>query len=142
MADVCICDVYCREDDYNTIRVISSINNETQPRRWNCKVVSFTTFPQVVHNSSFLQPTWTIRNSCTPNYHNHHNLLHNTIYLDSKTLRWLSYSHQISPNPTYYKILCYRLEYNHFQKRTTQYNIKYVCDSIIKDLGLQLKELD
>ena len=41
-----------------------------------------------------------------------------------------------------YKILCYRLEYNHFQKRTTQYNIKYVCDSIIKDLGLQLKELD
>lgn len=41
-----------------------------------------------------------------------------------------------------YKILGYILEYNHFQKRTTQYNIKYVCDSIIKDLGLQLKELD
>jgi hypothetical protein len=41
-----------------------------------------------------------------------------------------------------YKVLCYRLEYNHFHKRITQYNIKYVCDSIIKDLGLQLKELD
>ena len=41
-----------------------------------------------------------------------------------------------------YKLLCYRLEYDHFQKRITQYNIKYVCDSIIKDLGLQLKELD
>lgn len=40
-----------------------------------------------------------------------------------------------------YKVLCYRLEYNHFHKRITQYNIKYICDSIIKDLGLQLKEL-
>ena len=41
-----------------------------------------------------------------------------------------------------YKLLYYRLEYNHFHKRITEYNIKYVCDSIIKDLGLQLKELD
>ena len=40
-----------------------------------------------------------------------------------------------------YKVLCYRLEYNHFYKRTTEYNIKYLCDCIIQDLGLQLKEL-
>ena len=40
-----------------------------------------------------------------------------------------------------YKVLCYRLEYSHFHKRITQYNIKYVCDCIIKDLGLQIKEL-
>lgn len=40
-----------------------------------------------------------------------------------------------------YKVLCYRLEYNHFHKRMTQYNIKYVCDCIINDLGLQIKEL-
>jgi hypothetical protein len=45
-------------------------------------------------------------------------------------------------NNSNYKLLCYRLMYNHFHKRITQYNIKYVCDSIIKDLGLQLKELD
>lgn len=40
-----------------------------------------------------------------------------------------------------YKVLCYRLEYNHSHKRITQYNIKYVCDSIINDLGLHIKEL-
>ena len=40
-----------------------------------------------------------------------------------------------------YKVLCYRLEYSYFYKRITQYNIKYVCDSIINDLGLQMKEL-
>ena len=40
-----------------------------------------------------------------------------------------------------YKVLSYRLLYSHFYKRITQYNIKYVCDCIIKDLGLQKKEL-
>lgn len=43
-------------------------------------------------------------------------------------------------NNSNYKVLRYRLEYNHFHKRITQYNIKYVCDSIIKDLELPLKE--
>ena len=43
-------------------------------------------------------------------------------------------------NNSNYKLLCYRLMYNHFYKRITQYNIKYVCDSIIKDLELPLKE--
>ena len=44
-------------------------------------------------------------------------------------------------NESNYKVFCYRLEYNHFHKRITQYNIKYVCESILKDLGLQMKEL-
>ena len=40
-----------------------------------------------------------------------------------------------------YKLLHYRLVYDNIHKRTTIYNIKYVCDNIIKDLGLSLKEL-
>lgn len=40
-----------------------------------------------------------------------------------------------------YKLLHYRLMYDNIHKRTTIYNIKYVCDNIIKDLGLPLKEL-
>lgn len=45
-------------------------------------------------------------------------------------------------NETNYKYVCYRLEYNKFHKRPTKYNIQYVGDSIIKNLGLQLKELE
>lgn len=44
-------------------------------------------------------------------------------------------------NESNYKCLYYRLEYNTFMKRPTRYDIKYVGDSIIKDLGLSLKEL-
>ena len=44
-------------------------------------------------------------------------------------------------NETNYKYVCYRLEYNKVRKCQTKYNIQYVCDSIIKDLGLQLKDL-
>lgn len=44
-------------------------------------------------------------------------------------------------NETDYNIICFRLEYSQFYKKPTTYNIQYVCDSIIKDLGLQLKEL-
>ena len=42
---------------------------------------------------------------------------------------------------TNHKVICYRLLYNNYSKRITEYNIQYVCDSIIKDLGLQMKEL-
>ena len=39
-------------------------------------------------------------------------------------------------NESNYKVIAYQLE-----KSSSKYNIQYVCDSIIKDLGLQLKEL-
>lgn len=72
------------------------------------------------------------------NYDEHYNKKREELEIPSKLIyKW----YDKIRDEANYKVLYYGLVYNCFRRRITQYNTQYVCDSIIKDLGLPLKEL-